>query len=586
MVRVDRAAITPDGVEVALPEIGELKIRLVDLGDRLFPWDGTAYVHFDHAAWLPEPTGALTIRRGESTPLLVEAGFHCTAQVHAMGFAPIETEGLGPVDEGDVATIDAVIQESGVIQIRGRVVGGDGDPWSGDTLVRLLAPTGRPGQWNTPAQTVQSAVDGSFEAPFLRSCFHHGECRLALRCSREDDRIGVAGLIDVALPESDDAIDLGDLVLEEAALLASGIVVDEAGQPIEDAEVASDLRPEWDSPWSLVSSVATTTPADGRFRFRGGPSSHQGRLYVSGTVDGWRATALTTFEPGDDLRIVLRPRGAIAGRVVVTPPMKQDDVYVAAAFSPMSQAATIWSAHAPLAADGSFVLEPLDPGPWRVGVLRNTSQATPAPLLVVEDVVVRGGEINRDPRLAALAIRGELRSVTLEVFAPTGEPATTGTLYVVDRGSEAGLVDARKLDGRPLRLVVDTNADAFIVAPGCRTEWVKELAQDRSVQLRSGAHRTLRFHVEVAPPPSTEQELVLAINPVELPLPRELWTRFVIDERGDVSFVVEDLGSYRLLAYRGAKGTRGAVGNEAEVRPMYCFVAEDDDVPRTLRIGE
>ncbi|MBK9384015.1 MAG: hypothetical protein IPN34_04235 [Planctomycetes bacterium] len=222
-------------------------------------------------------------------------------------------------------------------------------------------------------------------------------------------------------------LDLGDLQLAEGdreSLLASGVVVDEAGQPL--ANVALQLWDVWPpkqtgpwDDWRALSEESFQTNAEGKFEIR---SKERVRaLRINPRFDGYYAVNPLTVDPGTrDLRLALGRAFRISGRVLLPAGTERLRCLVYPhdgknARSPVG-----------LSADGSFLTEALKPGSYRIDVLLDHAVMHRVPAVAVGDPAQPN-----DPRLNPLDLRDALRRWSLRVLGPSGEPWISRSIYLL-----------------------------------------------------------------------------------------------------------------------------------------------------------
>jgi hypothetical protein len=220
--------------------------------------------------------------------------------------------------------------------------------------------------------------------------------------------------------------ELGTIVLGELPPICSGIVVDDLGEPIANAEVKLQRnepapapapgRPDLNNlrsnnqrnnsqrdPWRDLPLQLTKTDGEGLFTLRG--ERPLGELRVRADTNRHFADTVPVRGPGDILRIVLVRNGILRGRVLL--PGWIADGSVTMTLRPQDETLRkrdTRSIGLARGRGGRFTLEPLRAG--RYDVLIDV-RSVPEPLAVIGDVFITPGE-TRDPRLRLLDLRQSL----------------------------------------------------------------------------------------------------------------------------------------------------------------------------------
>ena len=219
--------------------------------------------------------------------------------------------------------------------------------------------------------------------------------------------------------------DVGDLMLRELPLLASGRVVDTAGKPVNQAWVSVRYPVgERDSlRWRNFDFVGSTgnsrlaTRSDGSFAIRGHDEYYSlqlGAVARTTRVSPWRVVS-----PGTEGVELVLPDEANSeeafGRVLGTIQFDRDipltdvEVYLRRDGGERST----------YAFSGSFRFRDVEPGFYRLEIV-----ASDLGLLVytVDDITVIAGKATRDSRLKGIDLRGRLRMLKLRIETEQGEP--------------------------------------------------------------------------------------------------------------------------------------------------------------------
>jgi len=222
--------------------------------------------------------------------------------------------------------------------------------------------------------------------------------------------------------------ELGTIVLGDLPPLCSGVVVDDLGAPVADAQLKLQRRemppnapgrpPEAQrDPWQDLPLLATRSDADGLFSIGG--ELPRGDLRVLADTGRHFADSAPVRLPGQQVRIVLQRNGVLRGRVLLPEWIPDGSVTLTLRpFDPALRARDTKSIGLQRRGGGRFTLEPLRPGRYdAVVAVRNL----PEPLCVLADLFVTPGE-TRDGRLRPLDLRQSLFRYRLRAVGPGGRP--------------------------------------------------------------------------------------------------------------------------------------------------------------------
>lgn len=576
--KIDRAAILRDPIECKLPGVGAICVRVVDAKGRELPINGTGVLFFPTAKSKPEPVQNITYRLGSSERVAIGLGLKVGTQSWLDGYGEHRGEREGPSVDGEEATLDLVLDDPSAVDVTGVATWSDGSPAAGELELAAIYPTGNPGQTQRSRQRAVANPEGTFHGKFARLLSNHGVVRLSLSGKRGEGHGAYSDYIDVDLVRAADPMDLGHVALaHEESLLVSGLVVDAASRPLPHLRVMGYVEggSAIDRPWSTTPMSFATTDDSGRFRIVAIEPHGKGRLTVVDRVDGWMVTADARFEAGDsDVRLVAMARGAIHGRVLLSPEIQSSDLSVALSYS-QDAPPVPWNAVSKIAADGSFAFDDVDPGVVQIGVCRTGANAT-APLAGVEGVTTGSLQITRDPRLDPIDLRGRLHVVAIDVGVDAGTPAPKGVLYAVDESSGKGILEQFPLSGTPVRLLLADPADVVILADGFRTERLRGVDGDRAVRLHGSAPCHVTLHLHGLPERRKDEEIVVLIGSEEVPLPEEGWRAAGVDVNGDASLALDEPGSYRIEVKRDQRGMARQFGSSIAISPRTFTVVEGE----------
>jgi len=247
-------------------------------------------------------------------------------------------------------------------------------------------------------------------------------------------------------------VDLGDVVFEPQPSLAEGRVVDQTGRGIAGADVMV-LRKEvflrrgleavrWRG---LEGQECAPTPETGAFELFAKVGRDEPKLALKAVADGFMAGTRQPVLPGDmGVLLTLEKAGAIEGNLMI------DEALSGLVFETFIQPVdvTTWDDFAPMDSDGGgdrvedwwlgtvgregeVVWRGLRSGVYRVRVTAGEPAITVGEW---DDLVVRAGEVTRDPRMQDLDPAEQLSLVELEVVDVEGATIPSVRYWSVTTG--------------------------------------------------------------------------------------------------------------------------------------------------------
>lgn len=381
----------------------------------------------------------------------------------------------------------------------GTVLGPDGEPWRGPPLRGCL--------WRAEGPLEQLVVhtvpDGRFDV-VQRPQSGLAEVWLDLRADLPRDQdTQPGGPAEAAAPlevgarvrfqalRAGERRELGTIRLGDLPLVASGIVVDDVGAPVVNAEVKLQRR-EPDppgkpadpkaEPWRDLPLLATRTLEDGTFALAG--EWPVGQLRLRADTDHHFADTAPVHTAGQQVRIVLQRNGILRGRVLL--PDWLSDGTVTMTLRPVDEsrrAADTRSVGLQRRGGGRFTIEPLRPGRYDAVVsVRNV----PEPLCVLAEVFVPPGEA-RDARLRPLDLRQSLFRYRLRAVDPGGRTLPIdGPILARFRKFDGGVAEAgfRWQKGTAELISGSSLAELIAFGQGCEPTSVLLGPGDHDVYLR------------------------------------------------------------------------------------------------------
>ncbi|MBL8898855.1 MAG: hypothetical protein JNM84_14545 [Planctomycetes bacterium] len=319
-------------------------------------------------------------------------------------------------------------------------------------------------------------------------------------------------------PESG-ILDLGDLHLGvpgQESLLAAGLVVDEAGQPL--ANVALQLWDVWPpkqtgpwDDWRVLNGERFRTNAEGQFEIR---SKEQVRaLRIAPRLEEHYAANPLTVDPGTrDLRLVLGRAYRISGLVLLPAGAERSPWHV----SPHDGK----NARIPveLSADGSFVTEALKPGSYRIDVLLDGDLIHRVPAVAVGDPAQPS-----DPRLNPLDLREALRRWSLRVLGPAGEPWTAQPIHLLPTTAIPIVASPRPEEGGRFRAWLPSEATQLrVIVEGAQSGVLAWSEGEQVVQLTAASTHRLEIAGLDGVPPDVSVSFGFTLPAGEDPHPADI----------------------------------------------------------------
>lgn len=409
-----------DEVELVIPPTASLECRVRDAAGNDIE-DGALVLlgsPDENGRFSSEFVGSI-VRDGRAEFRFVGPGLELAAKVHRRGASPSgarvsaspDATVRSPARTGERGSFEIVLPTTRPITLRGRMVDPSGDPWRGEMFV-----------W-TREGAEPFAVNSDSKGRFRTVIDRAEETRDSLRFTiapLQPNTGRTPTQVEVAL-ESHTEIDLGDVALHGAPVIAAGAVRDTAGSAVPDARIVlvakDDSQP---GGWRSVGFTGRLPRTDGkgRFEFRG--AEFEPNCFLAVTRRGAIEGEPVPCRPSRDLLIVVPAFGAIRGRVVLDAGLRVDRISPWAWNEAQGPAVLGVGSHwkgARLESDGSFCIPDLDAGSYTVAF--SCSMFDSAPWLVSGVVVGRGD--SNDPRLAAVDLRGRYHVLDLDVDDANGD---------------------------------------------------------------------------------------------------------------------------------------------------------------------
>lgn len=403
------------------------------------------------------------------------------------------TRGDGPSRVGETSTWHLMMTGE-LRSITGRVVGVSGRPLAGQEFFVQI----KFEEQLHPRLSVETDAKGRF------SCEDVLEARPGAVLEVTDPkRLGVKVTVPIPVRNSEGPIDVGDVRFANAGPTASGIVVDEDGEPVPGVWVEFLVKSDIVSTgWRRARMRSVKTDAGGRFElFDEAPKSE---LWITVKRTGpWRHEP-QRWVPGErGTRLVLHRAGALAGKLKASTDVPLDRIDLELwpeKLGPIDLDVTRGWVGAAVSNKGAFEFSALEPGIHTLAVFlvgRNL-------LTKVAGIRVGKGTTTRDPRLDPLDLTELVRAIRLRVRNEGGATVRASVFALLGKRSRhLGWSDRELLlpKREELRTVVVQAEGYFPVDLG-------PVAGQRDVVVRAGIAATVR----VLPVPHLEEPYSLRVS--------------------------------------------------------------------------
>lgn len=506
-------------LELVVPPTGRLTVELRDADERLADEEGTVELRPVYDADRTRVTlgspQTVVVRAGRpfdggrAVFAHVAAGVRLEVQAKLASGRELHGRSDGPREAGGEAVAVLRVPPPGPFLV-GRLLDGDGAPLR-DVDVEVdvfLAPSDN----QFFGRTVRGRTDeegnlrlDAMGAVLGAESFHGAKVepmRARVRVAVRDEAGRITGKIALQAPPAvDGVVDLGELRVPRFVDLARGTVVDDTGAPVEGVEVGLTKSDETSRDGDALGRAliaAGASDARGEFVLRGEPPGEGFAVRVFGDrADTFVAPApvpLPASAPASGLRFVLRRRGSIEGRLLLSDGASAKDLSIRIA---RSDGTPMGLMSPEVAFDGGFWFDRLEPASYDLDVAAGARTNSPRPLVRLADVVVPSGAPSADPRLAAIDLRGAVRS--LEVVARTrdGAPVRKAQLLSAAKPGAPQRLLGWLDEGRAALAIEEAAVDFEIRADDLRFETVRGARDRVEVVLRPAP----RFRFEFAPDP-------------------------------------------------------------------------------------
>ncbi|MCK6445369.1 MAG: hypothetical protein L6Q99_03170 [Planctomycetes bacterium] len=508
-VPVDDTNLPTEPVRLVLPATGVLDVRILDPHGA--PAEGTFDVTLTPAPpapndapgnprrWL-EGASVNDVSDGVAEFPWVGVGLEVVATARRVGTWTAHTaRGFGPRRAGE--RVELVLRlESAASTLTGRAVDRAGAPLASASF-DLFWSFGEDGQVGPFAHATTDA-NGAFRVSVESPESEHPTADLTIRVNDSDFGAAAEGSRSVGLPLAQGELDLGDVFVDALPLVVSGVVVDELGQPVKTAGVRAFARSS-DSEHAEFSGDwwgAGRTNGEGRFELRGRANGDE--IDVTATSAELASPPVRARRGQRDVVVALEATGTLAGRVVADATTRSGAMIVQLMRETDGEGEFV--GHAEVAADGGFVVRRLWPGSY-TAMLHDASLWSE--LTRVPGIVVRAGEVTRDPRLDPLDLRGTRFVVKLTVVDERGDPVPQGWFWreLSDANGEEQNEWGPISNGKLTAAHDGTGATLHLQAEGYCSLKLEKVVTDQTVTM----HRAPNVRLVVRPVPELAPDVEL-----------------------------------------------------------------------------
>lgn len=448
---------------------------------------GTAREGASGGARLDQPAEAQP--RGERSVAAPEAG--------EAGGSSTSITGADPTAPDERVLLNLTLEAEHPILL-GRILHETGEPCAEQSLQYFLWHRSE-AQSSGESRGIRTDEDGRFEVVLVEDPDPDWDVR-EVELHHRDGAIGrrTEVTVDISDPLVSGPNDLGDLILTLPPLLASGVVFDGDGQPLEGAQVVTDVPLDSGleagsapaeglelsgnrtgariSRWRPLSMLEVLSASNGAFEVRG--YSEATRLRLSAGKQGFCCESAVEVGPGaTNVRLVLQSGGRIVGSLLLDD--RLPEVAVRATLTAPGAASP---SLAGIEGNGAFAWSDLPAGIYEVGIL---PVADPEPMIRIEGVRVEAGQTSEDERLQGIDLRGRLAFARLEVVDERGGVIEEARVLLPGSGASPTRSFIAWHGGIELA-TARPPLDVRVVAPGFLSQDLADVRGDRQVVLERG----------------------------------------------------------------------------------------------------
>ena len=496
-VAVDLFDVPDEPIDVVVPDFGSLEVVLLGPDGR--PWQ-TSGTKMD-AVVLPEARANSGGYNGTDMFELSANGRVVVSPVLCGEKFQVQLQRDTRMIEGPLAAGETVRVEfrmaSDLVFLAGRIVDTNRQPVSGSFRFTLND--------NVSGGEVATDGTGRFSLPLTARMV--GTTPRVRARETEDLTLNLVAMRAATEPLQNGVNELGDLVLEQAPVLVQGRMEYTDGTPVSYPVFDLEYLPEGSSTrWGPHYNVFPDYPGDGTFTVHAHPRGPRYRVRFDRS--DYTPADPIEFLPGAEDLVIRVSKG---GQVQVTAlgdtgAMLRQLQFVLVPDVPRPTSDTASQSRAEQRQIGfasvrgsraTCTWTGLTQGNYRLTI---SCPGTP-PIVTVDDIEVRGGELAEDPRLVDVDLKTRILRFAVTVIDATGNPlrGTRNHAVLIRREDGSGAEwEGRALDKSDGRaeLFAPHPVDLIVIAPGHRTLELSGVFADTTVQLSPSPEVRLRL----APP--------------------------------------------------------------------------------------
>lgn len=476
---IDRAALSAEPVRLVLPPTGQVVVWIEDLGPKeaeavtvslALPMDGPEGGSVTEASGHP--------RNGSITFPYVGLGLSLVVRAERPGQnEPARVTLNGPVTAGEAVHVRIrVLPPPDRVVLVMHLQDGKGEPFRSRRVEVMLEARSR---GNVTSSTFSMTADGEGVLRIVTDENVRTMPERSLRlCHRKSGEPATEALVTIPATLVPGDNDLGIVAMLPPPLVCAGIVVDHTGKPVQEAELRVQARPVAAGGKSgelrEVRGVRGSSDASGRFQLHG--VTPPADLFLAATAPGFLPQDNVPFLLGSDgVRIALEAAAGLAGSVRLDDVVTAPDVVVELRSGGNSQVERL-QVRGPI---GVFQFDSLPPGGATVAV-RLLGEAEG---LLVADLLLKPGEITRDPRLQEVDLSKGRSVVHFTVVDPEGRPAKDARVAVLN-GKDQTSFEGYMLSSGKGRVVTRVRPlEVLLFGDGYRSLRVPDLVDGATVTL-------------------------------------------------------------------------------------------------------
>lgn len=389
-----------------------------------------------------------------------------------------ELYGEGPVSNGGPAIFTLIPQAENPV-ILGRILNTEGAIGPNLNLEYLFKMAPSLGSHTSKSGTLHTDENGRFRL-LVEDVFKEGATRtltISLRATRKKPKRSIP--IDLSYSLAPGENDLGDLVLAVPPLIASGVVVNQKGEALSNAQIRLEKKQFYGEEedqfwWNGLWEHRTKAGRDGKFEIRANLEQDFYRLAAS--RENYIDSSLPIVQGTEDIRLVMRRSITLKGQVLLDEDLDAELLDVIVVTPDPNREGHELRFHSVLHKSGSFTIKGLSPGVASLVVRAKNFHEV---LFNQERLIIDSS--NTTQTLEDINLRGKLRSLRIWVRDLRGELIPSVKIWPLKPGNDVFSNE------NPFATVTQENGLAFQVgAPGYQILDVPHAIGDQEIVLQDG----------------------------------------------------------------------------------------------------